>query len=547
LSEERPRAGAAVRVKGSRLARLVTALAWAIAGVVAVVLVASSSGERRPATGAAALVPSDALAYFHLSTDPSRPAVKRALRLAGRFPNYSLLNAAVTSRVGALAGGSGTVDFGRDVRPWLGREAAFALLNTPGSAAGTLLVLDVRNRARAQEFLAAGRASPDGTYRGAALLRYPTGTELAFIRHYLAVGQRSSVLAAIDAASSRSRSLMGSGAYTSAAAGEPAGRVLDIYISLAGVRRVLELRHGLLGALGLLLDQPAFTGATVSVSADKGSARVLLHSALDPNLAGLNKSSRAGFTPTLQGALPARSMVLDVGGLDRAAPRLLSAAAAAGVAPRVGPLLQRLGNALGAEGADVHSAASIFHGETAVAIVPGSGTHGAGSPSLVIVTRTSKESAVRTQLASLEAPLAQLFPPPAQGPGGAPEFNDVQVAGKTAHQLVLAPGLQIAYTVARGLVVIATSHDGLASVLSHRRSLASDPGWTSTLGQPDKNVTSLVFLDLSQLLSLGEQTGLLPRTRLGRLRPDLEKVRAIGLDSTRGKADTTAELYLKIS
>ncbi len=60
-------------------------------------------------------------------------------------------------------------------------------------------------------------------------------------------------------------------------------------------------------------------------------------------------------------------------------------------------------------------------------------------------------------------------------------------------------------------------------------------------------MTSLLFLDFSQLLSLGEQTGLTRSVRLTAVRPDLEKVRAVGLDSTSGEADTTAELFLQIS
>ena len=57
---------------------------------VAVALLLSGSGEVPPATGAAAVVPADVLAYVHLSTDSSRPAVQRAQALARRFPDYPL-------------------------------------------------------------------------------------------------------------------------------------------------------------------------------------------------------------------------------------------------------------------------------------------------------------------------------------------------------------------------------------------------------------------------------------------------------------------------
>jgi hypothetical protein len=66
------------------------------------------------------------------------------------------------------------------------------------------------------------------------------------------------------------------------------------------------------------------------------------------------------------------------------------------------------------------------------------------------------------------------------------------------------------------------------------------------LGSPPGQVTSLLFSDLPQLLSLGEQTGLIQSTRLATVWPDLAKIRAIGLTSTRGELDTTTELSLQI-
>jgi hypothetical protein len=68
----------------------------------------------------------------------------------------------------------------------------------------------------------------------------------------------------------------------------------------------------------------------------------------------------------------------------------------------------------------------------------------------------------------------------------------------------------------------------------------------ATVGGGRKRLTSLLFLDVSQLLSLGEQTGLTRSAWYQALRPDLHKVRAIGLSSTSGEADSTAELFLQI-
>ena len=59
-------------------------------------------------------------------------------------------------------------------------------------------------------------------------------------------------------------------------------------------------------------------------------------------------------------------------------------------------------------------------------------------------------------------------------------------------------------------------------------------------------MSSILFTDFNQLLSLGEQTGLTSGTRLRELLPDLEKIRAIGLSSTSADSDTTTELRLEI-
>jgi hypothetical protein len=235
--------------------------------------------------------------------------------------------------------------------------------------------------------------------------------------------------------------------------------------------------------------------------------------------------------------------MLDVADLSAAAPRVLGAGAAAGFAGGLAPLLGRLGTALGSEGVDIKGVLSaIVGGESAVAIVSR-----ASAPTVVVISRVRNEAATRSQLAALELPLSQLFPAPNAGPGGTATFNDVQVAGVTAHQLALNPGLQLDYAVFRHLVVISTSLQGIAAVAEHRGSLASDPAYRAELGTSPRSVTSLLFLDFSQLLNLGEQTGLTGRGRIRALLPDLQKIRAIGLSSTSGEAASTSELSLRIS
>jgi len=518
------------------LRRRAAAIAAGVAVLITllVVFVFGGSGVAPPATGAAQVVPANALAYVHLSTDTGRPAVRQAEAVARRFPDYPVAYAAVINRLGAIVGGSG--NFANDVRPWLGKEAALALVGGRGGSASSLIVLDVKSAPRARAFVARAGASPAGAYRGIRVLAYSSGTELAFVRHYLVAGSDATVRAAIDASVGRARSLADNAAYKRASAGEAADRVLDAYVPAAGLRELLETRGGVAGAVALMLDRAGLVGTTVSVSAVSGGADVRIHSALVAK-----RSHPVTFTPTLQSVLPAGStLMLDVAGLDHAAPQMLRAAATAGFAGNVAPLLAHLGAALTAEGVNVHKIDSIFSGETAVALSPGP------SPSLLIVARTSNAAATRSELAGLEGPLTALFPAPASGPGQISGLADQQIGGVTVHELGLGPGLQVDYAVWNGLVVVSTSVRAIDQVVSRGRSLADEKAYQTALSDSPAQLSSVLFTDFSQLLSLGEQIGLTSGTRVRELLPDLAKVHAIGLSSTSGESDTTTELRLEI-
>jgi hypothetical protein len=520
--------------------------ALVVAAVVVTLALSLGSGEAAPATEAAELVPGSALLYLHVSTDASRPAVRRALSLSRRLPGSPLLFAAVTNRLDAILGGSdgAGVSFAADVRPWLGREAALAVLDTPGASAGSVIVLDVRDRPAARRFLSRVGAAPDGTYWGVPLLAQASGSVLAFYRHFLLVGQATSVQAALDVATGHVQSLAASPVYRRAAQGEPAGRVLDAYASAAGVRRALLPRSGLLGELGTLLDDPALSAAALSVSAGAGAVRVDVHRTLAPSLvAGLGDHPES-FTAGLTDRLPAGSpLLLEVKGLRSAVPKLLRLAAQAGVGGRIGPLLSRLGTALRDQGVDVGQVMGIFSGEAGIGIVPGRGGSG---PAPVIVAPASRPAQARSVLASLEGPLTQVFAPPSSGPGQVPEVTDTTVAGVPVHELSLAPGFRLDYAVARGLIVVSTSRAAVAGVFGPSRPLSGTPRFQRVLADRPSPLTSLVFFDLSQLLRLGEKTGLIGSSRQAMLWPAVEKIRAVGLAAWRGAYDTTTELRLQV-
>ncbi len=523
-----------------RVVAAVAALTAAAVIAVAVVVLGGggSTGGAAPAAGgqAASLIPSDALAVVDLAVGSRSPAVTQALAVARRLPDFAVVAAAASGRLGALLGGGHSVSLSADVTPWLGGRVAVALLNTTTSTAGTLIVVDVSNLARAHAFLRSVGATAHGSYRGRALLTASHGDELAFLGTRLVIGQEASVHAAIDVASGAKPSLAASAAYRRAAAGQSAAAVLNAYASADGVRRVLADQSGVLGAAGDLLDQPGLEGVAIALTPTEQGASIRIHSALTRAASGTKP-----FTPTLAALMPATSsLMLDVADLASVAPQVLNAGSAAGVAGGLGPVLSRLGSALRAEGANVGDLVSIFEHESAVAIV------GAGkTPALVVVGRTSNEPATERELAQLQAPLAQLFTTAGARQAAAPAFHDRQVAGVTAHQLLLATGFQLDYAVYRGIVVITTNLAGIQDVAQRSRPLSRASGYQSVLGDQRGPVTSLVFADVASLLGSG-QSGLTSGTLGSKLGPDLRKITAAGLTSTHGATDATTQVTVAV-
>ena len=109
------------------------------------------------------------------------------------------------------------------------------------------------------------------------------------------------------------------------------------------------------------------------------------------------------------------------------------------------------------------------------------------------------------------------------------------------------PGVEIDYAVFSGKVVISTNLEGIRAVRRAEGSLPGTTAYEATLAQHPKRVTSLVFLDFSQLLGLGERTGLNANCNYLAVRNDLRRVRALGASTSGGGTESTTELVLQIS
>jgi hypothetical protein len=117
----------------------------------------------------------------------------------------------------------------------------------------------------------------------------------------------------------------------------------------------------------------------------------------------------------------------------------------------------------------------------------------AGNPSLLVVARVTDEASARATLASVQTLLSQLVAGTAAAAGQTPLLTDVAVGADSIHELALAPGLRLDYSVAHGLAIVSTSRAPVVAVLRRAAALSVDPRYRAVLPTGSHGVSSLVF------------------------------------------------------
>jgi hypothetical protein len=490
--------------------RIRAALAGALvvlAVVVAIALAGGGGSSGPPAADAAKLVPSGALVYVHLSTDTGREATKAALKLAERFPSFERLRNSLLRRLQDPRCGT-------DLRKLRGKEAALALLNTQTGTAGSLVLVDTGEEHKRAETKACGLVSQ------------------TYIGRFLAIGQQESLTAAraLAQAGDKARSLARNPDFEKAMSGLPDDRVADAWASADGVRRLLAPQGGVLGAAGVLLDQPGLKGTGLALVAHSKSARIVVRSELDPNVK--RPQTFKAFEPTLQKQAPKGVLgYLGVSGLSTAVSRVLAAAdpQTAGL----GSLLRRAGRQLDRQsgGRLTREVLAVLEGEVGITLTPA-----IPAPVLTVVAHARKDTG-RT-LAQLETPIARLL-------GKNARFQAANVAGHPARTLKAGP-ISVAYALLGDRLVISTATSGIAAIARGGDHLNDEDSFKTVAGDAPGKVSSLLFLDFTELLRLGEQTGLGDSRAYQSVRDDLQKVRAVGAWSSGSGDESNAEINLSI-
>jgi hypothetical protein len=170
-------------------------------------------------------------------------------------------------------------------------------------------------------------------------------------------------------------------------------------------------------------------------------------------------------------------------------------------------------------------------------------TPGDPAPVLTLVVDDVDETEALDTLVRLQPTLIRLLG--TRELGQAPTFGAADVEGVTAATALLAPGLELSYAAWDDRLVVSTALSGIASVRK-AKGLPGTDGFDAVLDDRPDQLSALVFVDLNQLLTLGEQAGLAEDPGYLAIRDDLQKLRAAGAVLSREDEFTTAELTFQI-
>lgn len=449
-------------------------LAAAVAtAVVACVLAAVSLGRdglpdrAQAGTNMAELVPANVLVYVHTSLDTGRDKVQQLAAEASRFPGYVGLRKRIVRDLTSPDCRRATAALRTAA------DASLSLFQTRNGSAVSLLLID------------------QGGSRPTADLRRCGALYAENVGDMLAIGQKQALAVAAALHDGRGASLADSAAAKAQFARLPEARVVDGWASVDGVRRLLAPQRGVLGFVGVTLDQPALRGLAFSLApADRGAA-LAVRSALKTRPA----------TP--------------VASLNDVLSHVPTDVLAAFSTQRLGTSLDRVGGALAGAGGGAGVLAALPKGVVGLFDRPTSVVLQSAKPApvMTLLTTTSDEAAARRTLATIKPKLRAVFPA----------------------------------RVKNGYVALATRPAGLALLDTPSAPLQESDPWRATIGAGSpKGASSLLFLDFSKLLTLAEQTGLGTDPAYQSVRPDLGRIQAAGARISSSASESTVDLTLLI-
>jgi len=539
------------------------------------------AGDRcPPPDDVVGLIPGDALLYLHVNTDDSTEQYQRAVTLAGELPTVA------QQIVAQLPGAAGAgIEYGRDVRPWLGGEAAITLIPAAGDDLDQALLLEVGDEAGAQRFVdeLVGKDARNEDYNEVAVTsRGDVAT--ATVAGFLVLGPETAVRRVIDTDLEAGRSLDDSAAADDVRDELSDDSLVQAYVSEQGARDLFRAGAPL-GSFEAFVNSDATTGTGAALTVGDDELEIETASLLDSERLSSSPGFFDGFPefePVLADELSARSLAyLGLGDPEQSAKALITQAQAEAPGLFAGfedfsqqladvgkvnferELLPLLGGevALGIEpppggeselgGGDSDSAIEPElpqgiepGGPAPLPEEPGELTF-SGVPYLSFVADEVDEEAARKALADLQVPISEALDP---GEGGqAPVFEGTEIEGLQARSLRISPTVNLTYATFDDKLVVATDPAGVKQIKAGDSSLDDADGYErATDGFADELSALLLYFNVGDLLALAEQEGLGADPAYALFAQEIRKLEGMGLAVESDEDLIEADLRLTI-
>jgi hypothetical protein len=498
-----------------------------VAAVLAVGLARAFTGgsPQPPPDRAAALVPNTALVYLNLGTDSGSKQWTRTSSAMSKLPvlgqvRDALLTQATSSLLGDLR-------LDRDVRPWLGDEAAYAEL--PGRSQ-KLLLFHVRDLRAARRSIdrAAGATAPL-TYRGTPLRRLGGRSVAALSGGWAFIGTRGAVSDALDTRARPARSLGANKDYSDLVGGLPDDRVGNAWLSGAWLT---DHAAGPAAILAGAARAPGIQSAAVGFGDDGKRLRFAIRARSTPGAASrLGCTGETGQSDGLFSKAPAQPALFI--GLAGAECLLRDLTASPGSS--IGKALRSFSAQAQKVGVNVdRELLPLLGGDSALSMTPG--------PTITLDVGDVPPQPAMNVLGRLQPALIKMLNPEAGG--ATPGFGAETVNGVTALTAYLTPALQLSYAAFDGDLVVSTALSGIGNAKKGEH-LDETKDFKLVLGDRPDHPSAVLFFDLEKLLSLADQAGLGSNPTYAAVRDDLRKIGAAGAVLSREGNDIDAELRLK--
>jgi Protein of unknown function (DUF3352) len=504
-------------------------LVAAFLGIVSLVQGGSSSHTDH----AVAIVPPDALLYVHLTVDRDSSQWRYATRIVNESPTLLALR---NRTLGALGTGRTPKELDAALRPWLGDEAALALLPN-GRRATSLILLKVRNLKRAKSFLAGAGRSRITLYRSTQVRVYGS-LAATFIDDFLAIGTVRNVRRALD--TREGTSLAKDELFRQARAGiDPSGSLLYAYAPADGVRRLLQQQKGLVGRIGDLLARPALRATAASAHFERKGIRATLSDVEFERLPGAVLAAPV-FAPQLPRSVPRDAIAYyGVQGVTRLFRGLETLSG--GRASELTRGIDRLRRQLRPSGirALARALRPLDRREAALIVTP---PDDAPVVSLVVNDTTRQEGG--DMLIALQ-PLLSRVVNTTQG-GAAATLVPGSEAGIDTLTLRLNPELSLTYAALGDRIMVSTDPAGVRQVATAEKTLLSEPEFAPGMRGLLKGATSLLFLDLHRLSSLIERAGFGTTPEYRAIKPELGRIGAVSIVTQSERGSQTTKAFIEV-